>query len=402
MNTKHHSLDSMMGRTLSARPASTPLRVAHMIDSLNIGGAQKLLTILARAVPRENLDLTIISLRCNGSPSIARELEAQGIRVETYPGARLVEPRRIVRLYRFLKSEKFDLLHTHLTYANSLGSFCGRITGTPVVASLHSESEDPDRLRSSLETWALRFGARRVIGVGRVVAEANSQRLRGHCLDVIPNPVERAPSLSPGERTKLRSAMGGNSSGPLIVCVGRLTAQKGHLDLLTAFADLVAAHPSAALAIAGEGKMRGELEQEIQRLGLEKNARLLGAQEGVPRLLAASDIFVTASQIEGLPLAVLEAMAAGLPVVATKVGDIPNLVSSHTGILVPPGQPCLLQESLDTLIRDPHRAKRLGEAGREHVSVEYSVDTWVRKLLSLYFELVQTKADTAPPELERQ
>ncbi len=373
-----------------------------MIDSLNIGGAQKLLTILARAVPRESLDLTIISLRHNGSPSIARELDAQGTRVETYPGAKLVEPRRIVRLYRFLKSEKFDLLHTHLTFANSLGSFCGRITGIPVVASLHSEGEDPDRLRSSLETWALRFGARRVIGVGRVVAEANSHRLRGHRLDIIPNPVERAPSLSPGERTKLRSAMGATSSGPLIICVGRLTAQKGHRDLLTAFADLVAAHPSAALAIAGEGKMRGELEQEIRRLGLEKNARLLGAQEGVPRLLAASDIFVTASQIEGLPLAVLEAMAAGLPVVATEVGDIPNLVSSHTGILVPPGQPSLLQESLDTLIRDPHRAKRLGEAGREHVSVEYSVDTWVRKLLSLYSELLQAKADTAPPKLEGQ
>jgi glycosyltransferase involved in cell wall biosynthesis len=188
----------------------------------------------------------------------------------------------------------------------------------------------------------------------------------------------------------------------LIICVGRLSAAKGHRDLLAAFADLLEVHPSVSLAIVGDGMMRAELEEEIQRRGLEKRARLLGAREDVRRLLAASDIFVTASRIEGLPLAVLEAMAAGLPVVATIVGDIPNLVSKRMGLLVPPGQPSRLRGALDALIRDPQAAKRMGEEGRKHVADEYSVDNWVEKLRFLYSEIVQAGDVIAPPAEEGQ
>ncbi|MGH2524638.1 MAG: glycosyltransferase, partial [Anaerolineales bacterium] len=184
--------------------------------------------------------------------------------------------------------------------------------------------------------------------------------------------VNLAPSLAAAERAAIRAELAGDPARPLLVAVGRLSHQKGYGDLLTAFATLRQTHPHAALIIAGGGGRHAELSAQIASLHLDHHAWLLGARNDVPRLLAASDIFVSASHWEGLPVAVLEAMAAGLPIVATSVGDVPRVVSAEAGLIVPPHQPDLLAGALRTLLDNPVQRQRLGEAARAYVTRNHS------------------------------
>lgn len=375
------------------------MRVVHIIDTLQVGGAQKLLIHLARETSDQPFEWTIASLG-EVSPSIESELAEFGVRVVELAAPRLVSLPRFRRLESILREGSFDVIHTHLDYANILGAIVGKKTGIPVVATLHNTrpgKRHGDALRSRLEAWALRRGATRIIAVGWVVAEAHADRLRGVPMEVLPNAVARGEKLNEAERYDLRVEMTGDPDRLILAAVGRLAVQKGYDNLLEAFASVRRTHREPALVIAGTGDLQADLERDIVRLGLEGQARLLGLRHDVPRLLAAADLFVSASHWEGLPLAALEAMAAGLPVVATSVGDLPRVVSEDVGVLVPSERPDELAKALRVLLDDPQRRQNLGTAARAHVEKNYAAGPWVDRLLELY-EDIGTRLTESPLE----
>ncbi|MBU1660371.1 MAG: glycosyltransferase, partial [Chloroflexi bacterium] len=164
-----------------------------------------------------------------------------------------------------------------------------------------------------------------------------------------------------------------------------------------AFAALHQKIPAAYLIIVGGGTLYDQLSEQVAALKLEKHTQLLGARTDVPRLLAASDIYVNASHREGLPLAILEAMSAGLPVVATGVGGVPELVGGR-GILVPPRRPEAFTAALVSLLNDPARQRSLGMAARAHVNHHYAPSPWFEQILAVYQEVKRenVKRDTVP------
>lgn len=362
------------------------MRVAQTIDSLHVGGAEKLLVTFAAVARPRDVRVVVISLRHDPGSPIPAELRALGADVATFPARSLLDLRRLGQVVRFLRRERVDVLHTHLTYANIVGVLAGRLAGIPVVATLHSAGLEPRHhaLIHQFEAWALRIGARRVIAVGDAVAVAHRPRLGRTPITVIPNAVAAAPTLAPAERTALRARLVGDPARPLLISVGRLSALKGHFDLLDAFAALHATHPTAALAIVGDGPLRAELAAKIKGLELTGHAVLPGTRSDVPALLAASDLYVSSSHVEGLPVSVLEAMAAGLPVVATSVGDVPQVVVEGTGIVVPARDPAALAAALRTLLDDPGRMRVMGAAARAHVTCHYSPEAWGDRLLEVY------------------
>jgi glycosyltransferase involved in cell wall biosynthesis len=364
------------------------MKIAQMIDLLYWGGAQKLLLTFAEQAQRAGVELTVIALRSDSNSPIRQALEACGASVVFFPGKGLFDVRRLNRLAAYFRRERFDVVHTHLTYANILGPLAGRLAGVPVVASLHNTRADEAGLafsiRQQLETWALRAGARAVIGVGPSVAEVNAGILRGRALEVVPNAVTPVPPLPPDEREALRAALCGRSDRPLLIAVGRLWPQKAYPTLLEAVAQLIPAHPELALIIAGGGELHDALAGQIERLNLGENVTLLGPRDDVPRLLGASDVFVLSSDFEGLPVAMLEAMSAGLPVVATCVGDVPAVITDEIGLLVPPQRPDLLAAALDTMLRNPERRLAYGRAGQALIEERYTPTTWYDRLMSIY------------------
>jgi glycosyltransferase involved in cell wall biosynthesis len=376
------------------------MRVLQLISSLKTGGAQKLQETFVGAVRGRPVELTVASLQADAGSTILEALQAQGQRVVHLPGKKLLDVGRFQKLLRFLRQEKFDVIQSHLTYANILAAAAGRLTGIPVIGTLHNvriEAKHYHPLREGLmETLALRFGARAVIAVGEQVAEAYRPRLRGQRLVVIPNAVAPIPPLPAAERLALRRSLTGSTARPLLLAVGRLSVQKGFADLLDAFAEIHAAHPDAFLAIAGAGELQGELTARLEWLGLAGHASLLGGRGDVPQLLRASDIFVSSSLWEGLPIAVLEAMSAGLPVVATQVGEVPFTVVEGTGLLVPPGQPQHLAAALQTLLADSAKREAMGRAALAHVERHHSPGHWLDQHLTLYRDVTRRAGQPVP------
>lgn len=363
------------------------MHIVQMIDSLGVGGAERLQVTLAEALAGRGFKMTVISLADRGETQFVQALRALGVNVHVLPASTLLEPRRLWRLLRLLRAFKPDMIHAHLTSANVIAGIVGRLLGVPVVATLHNTAIAGKKDRAArirLETWMLRYGVQRVMAVGHVVADAHRERLRGKMIDIIPNAVPVFAPLAPEKRELLRREITGDLDRILLVSVGRLTEQKGYADLVAAFARVYRKHPGAFLAIAGKGELHDELAAQIKAAGLEGSARLLGVRQDIPDVLAASDVFVSSSLWEGLPVAVLEAMSAGLPIVATGVGDVPRVVVAGTGEIVPPGDPEQLAGALDGLLGDAAKRAAYGAAAREHIASTYNPSDWAERILALY------------------
>jgi glycosyltransferase involved in cell wall biosynthesis len=367
------------------------MRIAQMLDTLYWGGAQKMQLFLVETLRPLGIDLTVISL-CDSSDSpVAAQLQDAGARVVVFPFDQLFSPGSFLKLVKFLRVEKFDLLHAYLTYSNIVGPLAGVLTGTPTIASLRNadfERKGYTPQREFLETLTMRYIATRVMANGLVVADFARQRMRDRRpIDIIPNAVDFVPAIPENERKALRQEITGDANRPFVLSVGRLTVAKGFPDLLDAFSIVRAQFPEAALVIAGGGTLMDDVRLQIDRLGLQEQVFLLGRRNDVPRLLASADIYVNSSHWEGTPVSVLEAMSAGLPIVATKVGESPHLLDEGAGMLVPPHQPQELAAALIALLVSPETRARLGHLARERMRRFYSRETWRQSLLNLYAQI---------------
>jgi len=366
-----------------------------MVDNLQVGGAQKLLITFAHETKTRNINMSILSLEQPNDSPVAQELKKLDVNITFFPGRGLFDQKRIRNITRFLQHSNFDILHTHLTYSNILGAICGKQASIPVVATIHSASHEPgfrNLLKNQLETLALRYGVARVHAVGRLVGDANESRVSSNKLYVIPNAVPKPVPIPRATRTILRNEISGDNSRPILIYVGRMVNYKGCGDLISAFAIVHKKHPSAVLIMVGEGMSVHELKKQVDALMLNDHVIFLGLRDDVSRLLAASDIFVSGSHLEGLPLAVLEGMMSGLPIVATDVGDISKVIVPGTGLLVSPHQPEQLANAMSQLLSDPEKLKKYGASAREHALANISSATWMDQIERLYKEVLDLRS----------
>jgi glycosyltransferase involved in cell wall biosynthesis len=303
------------------------------------------------------------------------------------------ETYKMAEVVRMLRRERVDVLHTHLFGSNTWGRLLGRLAGVPVIIAHEHWSS-----RGQNEIWMDRLMYRlsdRIL----VTSEASkqivmsSEGIPARYLSVVYNGVDIGKFAARGDRAEVRAELGVPADAVLIGAVGRLTADKGGQDtLIRAVGRVYETCPQVRLVMVGDGPLRPGLEQLTAQLGLSETVIFTGLRSDVPRLLGALDVFVLPSEREALPVAVLEAMAAGLPVVATRVGGLPEVVDDGaTGFLVPPGDVDALQSVLAKLAGDPALAARLGASGQAHVQAHFTVQQMVRQVERLYDQLVQRK-----------
>ncbi len=276
-------------------------------------------------------------------------------------------------------------------YANILGTFAASVAGVPVIATLHSTDVTigwKPRLLKHLEDICLRKFATRILAVGNMVAEAHAGSYGNRRVDVIPNGIAKPEPIPSQARARLRRKIAGDERSSIIITVGRFTRAKGYEDMIEAFSLLRDTTSKPVLLMVGAGSMADSIKQRIESLHLSQSVTITGERNDVPQLLASSDVYASSSHREGLPLAVLEAMMAGLPVVATSVGDIPNVVTDGTGVVVPPHQPEMLADALDDLLKNPEKRRAMGKAAQQRAMEEYSIDAWMQKHLALYRDVL--------------
>jgi glycosyltransferase involved in cell wall biosynthesis len=364
--------------------------VVHFIESEIFGGAEEVALSLLSGLDRRTWQPMLFH---HGSPALSRvtdEMNRLGIPSRVVP--RMNRRNYWVSIPRFvseLRKAAPSIFHVHLSWPLSCRQAVtvARLTGVPVVVAtshLHSDLDGvrlawlKQRLQSACLTKYLavsdevkhRLSDDLGVAPSKICVVRNGIRLNAHSSP--PNPA-------------LRASLSGGTERPIVFTPARLHSQKGHVDLLEAAA-LV---PDAIFVLAGDGPERPALEAQARSLGIEGRVRFLGHRTDIPQLLAVSDLFVLPSLYEGLPLSVLEAMAAGKPVIATQIGGTSEAVTNgETGVLVMPRDSNALAAAIQRMLTDHDLASRLAQSALDRVRQEFSSDVMVRNVSRIYQELL--------------
>jgi glycosyltransferase involved in cell wall biosynthesis len=359
------------------KPASRDLiRVAHVVLQLRMGGLEKLLVEFARHADRERFALHFVSL--GGRDVLADELEAAGWPVTALEEPAGFRPGLVLRLARLFRREHIDVVHAHNTKPLLYAGPAARLAGVSrLIYTRHGQRYQASRRQTVLYRLAARLADRVVCVSHDSVRLAAAEGV----------PADRLTAVWNGIDGTRFAYTGPAADGPAVM-VGRLSPEKDVDNLLHATALAVRAQPDFRLEVAGDGPCLEELRRTACALGLEGYVRFLGQVRDVPALLARARLFVLPSLTEGISLTLLEAMARGLPVVATRVGGNPEVVADgETGLLVPSRNPPELARALLAVYRDAEAGRRLGRAGRDRVEQHFDV----RHMVAAYEEQYATR-----------
>jgi glycosyltransferase involved in cell wall biosynthesis len=363
------------------------MKVLHLITELELGGAERLLVTMLPRLDRKRFEVSVAYLY--GEAPLRPELERAGIRVTKLDSQSKCDLRAFSRLVQLLREERVEILHTHLIQADLMGYFAARRARVPVMISTKHNTH----YFRSHASWLARLDAfvnrrlTRVVAVSDAVKDfyIRTQQLAADRIEVIHNGIdlERFRDAKP----LARSALGCTDSERIVCAVGSLTEKKGHSVLLRAWSEVVRAQAAARLLLVGDGPLRGELERRVGELGLKDMVRFLGRRQDVPEILRASDLFVLPSLWEGFGIVVVEAMAAGLPVIASNVDGVGEIVRpEQDGLLVSPGDPAGLAQAVLRVLNDRQFAQQLAGAGAERAA-RFSIMASAEALQRLYATL---------------
>jgi glycosyltransferase involved in cell wall biosynthesis len=356
--------------------------VVHYIDTSEFGGAEQAMLDLMTGLDRSRWRPVLFHPEAPGLRLLVEGAREAGIETRVVPVARGLGSARIIpRFRRLVREARPDVFHAHLNWplGCSVGLLAAAAAGVHgIVATAHLVSDLPHGATISLQRRVVTRVVDRYIAVSRHVARALER--------VLHVPAERITTVlnavaSTGHQSSRPRLTRDDTARPVVVTLARLTAQKGIGVLLRAAAEL----PDVSFVIAGEGPERDRLEAEARSLGITDRVEFVGFQRDSAALLASADLFVLPSLNEGLPLALLEAMAAGTPVVATAIGGIDEVVThGEHGLLVPAGDASALASAIDTLLRGPALATRLASAARVRVREAFSMERKIREVTAVY------------------
>jgi L-malate glycosyltransferase len=364
-----------------------------MTDTLNLGGTEVQLTQIAARMNSERYRVTVGCLRAEGP--LLPMLKSAGIPVKEFRPAEGLLTRsgvaQILRLARFLRRERFDVVQTNDLYSNLLGVPAAWLARVPVIISSR---------RDLSRWWWYTPRNRRILRFIQSLSTfvvVNSEAVRefligedgfdGRTIRVIRNGVD-LERFSPATMPKARATVAEQGDQQVVITVANMNIEgKGHVDLIDAARLICNTLPKTKFLLVGDGPERQKLERKVAELQLENNVVFLGHREDVPHLLSYSNISVLPSWWEGLPNVVLESMAAGVPIVATNVGGTPEIIEHMwNGVLVPPRNPSGLANAVLELLQDSTLAEKLGGEARAHVERNFNYGRVLRELQTLYDE----------------
>jgi L-malate glycosyltransferase len=364
-------------------PESRRMRICHLIDSLRIGGSECQMSEVARRQKSAGYHVQVGCLREEG-PMIAG-LRDRGIRVTAFPPqGSLIRPRglrALLRLASFLRRERFSILHCHDLWSNLMGVPAGRLARVPVVITSQRDLGHLD--------WYTPSRKHVIAGIHKlastVLANSSAVRqflvselgIRSDHIRVIRNAVEAG---------RFRPRSSGKTAYKTVMTIANMNESvKGHAVLIEAAPTVVRDHPEVRFVFVGNGAKRPKLQNQVTALGLNEHFCFLGRRSDIADLLAESDLFVLPSLAEGMPNVILEAMAANVPVIASRVGGILDVIEDGiNGLLVPPGDPAALGSAILRLLDNPALAEAFAGAGAETVRSSFSFERLMRDLDDLY------------------
>lgn len=356
------------------------MTLMEIVSGMGVNGAIVHCLRLTRELARRGHSMTVV---CRPDSWICRELRSASVQIVESNLER--EPLdELQRIAAIVRSGHFQIIHTHMTSAHLFGLFLSRLSSAPCVATAHAHNRHWHWRFNDLVIAVSEATRRYHLGYNMVAADR---------IEVIHNFVDCEPfiAVASDARKRIRASFGVEVSWPLIGFVGNVFVEKGWLELVRVLAKVSRSMTDVRLLVVGEGPTdyRATLENEAARLGVLSRIIWAGRRFDIPEMLSALDLFVTASHDEAFSLSLLEAMAAGLAVVASAVGGLPELIChGETGFLVPPGDLDTMASLTAILLRDKVRRNKFGEAGRRHVGDRFSPETLLPRLEAAFARVI--------------
>lgn len=382
---------------------ASPIRIAYVLPNVESGGTERHVLALARLLDRSRFDLSLVTTAGGGSlyPDFSGRMQvtvlgdpARGKRFRTGP---LEHLRTIATVTRLFRRSRPDVVHAYLPAANVIGPVAARLAGVPcVIVSKRALADYKERFPLLRRVEPLGNRLADVVLVNSDAVRRDIERTEKHWegkFRKIYNGVAPLPPWTPGEVDRFRAGNGLPLRAPVAICVSNFYPYKGHGELVEAAARIVPRFPDVTFLLVGRDSGTLEATRALAReRGIEGSVRFAGSRTDVADLLRASDLFVHPSREEGFSNAVLEAMAAGLPVAAFDVGgNREAVVDGETGLLAPARDALRLGDAMAGLLGDPAKRKAMGDAGRARAAERFSMERMVAEMVALYESLARRK-----------
>ena len=371
-------------------------KIAYVIDGLSMGGAERLMVPILKHLRRADLDPYVCALQSKDGNAMAAEIRALDIPVECLEIGHLRDWNAMPRLISYLKKVDADLVHTQLEFANILGNVSAKLLRLPSVCTIHImpslHVKAKSKLHQKLEWFALNHFCDRVISVAEETRDYHLQISGALPAQVVTiyNGIDLSGFTSLDhefERNDVRAELGIPADANVLTTVAVLRPPKGIHFMIRALPRVLAVHPNTYYLIVGDGSHREALVEETNKSGAAGRVIFAGMRRDVPRLLAASDVFVLPTLTEALPTVLAEAMAARLPIIASRVGGIPEMITEgQNGWLVEPKDIDGLANACIHLLNAPERRAAMGAEGWKTVEQKFNIERQVDRLEALYRE----------------
>ena len=386
-------MEEIIRKADSGKTHMRKYKVLQVVEDLPIGGLETTLYQIVTHLDPQKYDVRTCCLE-EGGP-VAEELISRGCPVDTLGLNNYYNPRQILSFKKYLQKHTPDIVHTHGEFASTFARLTALLNGTPVILR-HIQTKANLKFRHRIYDGVLT----RLTGGAIAVSEDCASHHIRKCLIphekmmILPNGVDPELFDSALFPSQILGPLGIGDRHILIGCVGRLSPIKGHIFMIRAMPGILQKFPHARLLIIGDGPEKARLLQEATRLSISEKIILTGLRRDVPAILKALQVFVLPStDVEGLPLSIVEAMCAGVPVVASEVGGVSEIVKhGETGLLVPPKDSSWLSSAILQVLEHPDLAERLSHSALILSRNHYSIQVLIKRLEKIYDDLLSRKS----------
>jgi glycosyltransferase involved in cell wall biosynthesis len=370
--------------------AQNKIKVMHVIGRLDVGGAEEFLLITAKFNLKEKYRLIFVS--CQGGGYISRQIESLGYPVfELNLSNRVYDLRIIPRLVKIFKEHKPQVVHFYSKISLN-GIIAARIAKVPTIICNHIDMWGSWGIGLACAGYIFRgltIFADKMIACSEAVNKFwHKNKTQRHMVMYLPFDT----TMSLPKKSVLNDKNFKNNEYPVIGTVSRINSGKGLEELIVGMQNIITAFPSAKLLIVGTGPLFKDLKNFVEKRNLRGSVIFAGFVENLSDVFESMDVFVLPSLTEGFPLVIIEAMAAGLPVAASSVGGIPEMIKDkHNGRLFPPKNPEAIADAVINLLSDHHNRRKIAREGKKNVYYKYSPQRYMKKMDVLYRDLVDQK-----------
>ena len=365
------------------------IKLIHAVFSLDTGGLEKLLVEMLKRLDRDFFDVSVYCLTEEGA--VSKEIERLGLKIRYFNKQDGICYKLPFKIARFLKAEKADLIHTHDSSANFYGGIAARLAGVNVILNTeHGGIYFESNRKKAINRFLTALNTKQICVSESIKKDLESMKVSNRRLITINNGIDLKIFEPAVDKLYKRKSMGVRENDFVITNVGRFSREKNQRLLLDAAQDILEVIPNAKIVFVGDGELKEQLEDKAKAKGLAGRVFFLGTRNDVPEILKASDCFVNCSVSESFGLAIVEAMAAGMPVIATDVGGVKEIITNNeTGILIKADDKEALIKAVLRIRDDVAYRTEIIKNAKERANKRYNIDNMVQEYSNLYKEVLR-------------